>query len=110
MRKVVLKSTIPCLQLSELNLDSTSVSFPLEDLPLGPCSCEPLLERYKVELQHVREELERRVKQLDMVSAEMETLHGQQQKTLEELNSSSNRLQETLQEKTSLEEEVRWRD
>lgn len=91
-----------------MELVSQSVPFPREDLPLGPCTCGPLLERYKVELEHVRAEIESRRRKQEMASGETTALQGKHEQAIGELANSHNKLQESLQESRSLEEEVCW--
>lgn len=93
------------MQLSELKLLSQSVPFPREDFPLG-CSCGPLLDRYKVELESVREELTKRAIEMGVVRAELSSLRGEHQETVQELVETCSHLQDLLQEKTTLEVEV----
>ena len=96
---------ISAMQLSELKLLSQSVPFPREDLPLG-CSCGPLLDRYKAELESVREELKKRAIEMGVVRAELSLLQGEHQETVEELVETCTQLQDLIQDKTTLQAEV----
>lgn len=87
-------------------MSSQSVPFPLEDLPLGPCTCGPLLERYKVELEHVRGEVQRRVQELELVRKELTSLQQEHQATVEELARHGSKLQDISREKGALQQEV----
>ncbi len=85
---------------------SQSVPFAREDLSLGPCTHDPLLQRYKTELEGMREELQRRVDELDGLRAELTSLQGAHRKTLEELEASHQCLKLIRTEKQALQEEV----
>ena len=96
------------LQLSELNLASQNLPpYPHEDIPLGDCTCGPILQRYKEELEHVRGELQRRVAELEVVKETLTAFQKEHQGVVEELASHSSKLQSSMQEKRDLLEEVR---
>lgn len=87
-------------------MSSQAVPFPREDLPVGLCTCGPILDRYKEELNHVRREVEGRVSELEHVSGELSALQAEHQETVARSASSHSSLQDSLLEKLSLEEEV----
>lgn len=93
-------------QLSELDLGKLKVPFPLEDVSLGSCNCGPLLERYKEELEHVREEVQRRMQELEAVRKELTPLQREHQAMVEELAQHSSKLQDVSEDKAALQEEV----
>ncbi len=99
-------SVLLFLQLSELKLDPQSVPFPLEDLPLGPCTCGPLLERYKQDLERVRCEVQSRAQELQGVRQEVHAVQLEHRATLEDLASHDGKLRDALQQKAAVEEEV----
>lgn len=82
------------------------MSFPRKDVPMGPCTCGPLLERYKQDLEQARSDLAEQMEELETVRGEMATLQGEHRETLEQLAESRNMLQKTLQNQNFLEEEV----
>ena len=83
------------------------VPFSCQDVSLGPCSCGPLLERYKEDLDQARLDLEERVGQLEVVKLEVTSLQKDDKDKVEELESNRNMLKKTIHERNFLEEEVR---
>lgn len=85
------------VQFSKLMLQTQVPSFPLKDLPIGPCNCSPLLECYKDDLEKARAELKERAKLLDAAAKDL----AAQAKEHERIRGELARNQELLQEANS---------
>ncbi len=81
-------------------------SFTLKDLPVGPCSCGPLLERYKVDLEKAREELKERAQTLETIAKELASRTKDHEETLKQLAESEECLLDANREKDQLQEKV----
>ena len=97
---------LPCSQLSELRLGSQAPGFTLKDLPLGPCTCVPLLERYKEDLELARGEIAERTRQLEAASKSLALLNEEHGKTLEKLAKSQAMFQKISHEQKFFQGEV----
>lgn len=95
------------MQLSELSLGTQAPSFPLKDLPLGPCECGPLLERYKEDLEQARGEILERARQLEAASKDLASLSREHGETLDKLTKSQEMFQKMCHEKQFLQGEVK---
>ena len=88
-------------------MQTQSLPFSGEDLPLGPCGCGKQLEQYQRELADVRHELEARVGELEELRREVGVVREEQAGTLEELSQSQQQLQVSRREAAQLDHEVR---
>jgi len=81
-------------------------SFPLKDLPIGPCTCGPLLDRYKEDLEKTRAELKERGEVLDSTIKELASKVEENESTASQLRDCEECLQDTNRERDKFQEKV----
>ena len=93
-------------QFSKLMLKTQVPSFPLKDLPIGPCTCSPLLECYKEDLEKARADLKERAKLLDAAAKDLASQTKKHERILEELAGSRKLFQEASNERDQFQMKV----
>ena len=94
------------LQFSKLRLKAQVPSFPLKDLPIGPCTCGPLLDRYKEDLEKARIELKERGEILDSMAKDFASRVAENEGTANQLRECEECLLDTNRERDEFQEKV----